>query len=71
MRDTMTEIECALITITDAFHNLYGSLFNEVASEVSTNIKVLKDIFVQNGLTEGKNNLTLAKKGKDEYDGQN
>lgn len=57
----MAEIESVLITITEAFQNLYNSLFKDITSEISTDIKVLKDIFVQNGLTEAKNELICQK----------
>ena len=62
MTAAMAEIESVLITITEAFQNLYNSLFKDITSEISTDIKVLKDIFVQNGLTEGKNELICQKK---------
>ncbi|WP_371381171.1 5-bromo-4-chloroindolyl phosphate hydrolysis family protein [Sporomusa aerivorans] len=62
MTAAMAEIESVLITITEAFQNLYNSMFNDITSEISTDVKVLKDIFVQNGLTEGKNELFVRKR---------
>lgn len=67
IKKAMQEILDALDVITNSFSNLYNDLFAERVLNISTDIKVLKDILQQNGLTKNKYDDFFAKSSQKQY----
>lgn len=51
IRKTKDEIESAIDTINEAFRNLFDSLFEATAWDISSDISVMKTMMAQDGLT--------------------
>ena len=58
---SMSEISDVLETILEAFKNLYNKLFQDESLHISTDIKVLKDVLTQHGLTKESSQFDLQK----------
>jgi len=58
----MQEIVDALTVVINSFNNLYNNLFADKVLNISTDIKVLKDILQQNGLVKNKYDDILIRK---------
>ncbi len=61
IQQAMNEIMGVLAVIVEAFKNLYNNLYENEATQISTEIKVLKDILTQNGLTKESHQFDLKK----------
>lgn len=61
INQAMREITESLAIILEAFINLYNSLYQDKALHISTDIKVLKDILTQHGLTKNSSEFELKK----------
>ena len=61
------EIEKFLATVVEAFRKLYDDLLRDVTSEILTDIKVLTDVFNQNGLIEKPGDLSIGRKENDGF----
>lgn len=67
VEEAMADVEEMLKTVIDAFRKLYDDLLRDITSGISTDIKVLKDVFSQNGLIRREDDLTI---GRTENDGE-
>ena len=57
----MDEITDVLAVIVEAFRNLYNKLYEDEALHISIDIKVLRDILIQNGLTKESHHFDVKK----------
>lgn len=62
------EIEDILPSIVDAFQKLYNDLMNNLTFEISTDVQVLKDVLIQNGLLKSSSELQLLRKENERDD---
>jgi 5-bromo-4-chloroindolyl phosphate hydrolysis protein len=61
IQQAMDQITGVLAVIVEAFKNLYNKLYENEATQISIEIKVLKDILTQNGLTKESGRFEVKK----------
>ena len=61
IQQAMNEITDVLAVIVEAFKNLYNKLYENEATQISTEIKVLKNILTQHGLTKDSSHFNFKK----------